>query len=42
MSKTNKTIDFIDTSRIKNEFTGDMKVKDHSKIEDISNQIRFV
>ncbi len=42
MSKTNKTIDFIDTSRIKNQFTGDMKMKEHSNIETISNKIRFV
>lgn len=42
MSKTNKTIDFIDTSRIKNEFTENMKIKDNSKIEDISNKIRYV
>lgn len=31
MSKTNKTIDFIDTSQIKSEFTQDMKLKKQTK-----------
>ena len=33
MSKTNKTIDFIDTSQIKSEFTEDMKLKNNGKQE---------
>lgn len=33
MSKTNKTIDFIDTSRLKNDLTYDNKVKNTTNVE---------
>jgi hypothetical protein len=42
MSKTNKTIDFIDTSRIKGEITQDMRVRDKTNLEELSNKIRNV
>lgn len=42
MSKTNKTIDHIDTSRIKKEFTQDMKLKQPFKLEEVQNKIRTI
>jgi hypothetical protein len=42
MSKTNKTIDFIDTSRIKGELTQGMRVRDKANLEELSNKIRTV
>lgn len=42
MSKTNKTIDFIDTSQIKSELTQDNKIKSKTKVEELENKIRFV
>jgi hypothetical protein len=42
MSKTNKTIDHIDTSRIKKEFTHDMKLREPFKLEEVENKIRSV
>lgn len=35
MSKTNKTIDFIDTSQIKSELTQDLKLKAKTKVESL-------
>lgn len=42
MSKTNKTIDFIDTSRIKGDLTQDLRVKEKANLEELSNKIRSV
>lgn len=42
MSKTNKTIDFIDTSRMRNEVTADLHMKNREKVDEISNRIRSV
>ena len=33
MSKINKTIDFIDTSRIKGDLTQDLRVKEKANLE---------
>lgn len=41
MSKTNKTIDFIDTSQIKRD-TNDMKLKNKYKMDELENKIRSV
>lgn len=35
MSKTNKTIDHIDTSRVKKEFNEEMKLKQPAKAEEV-------
>ena len=40
-SKTNQTIDHIDTSRIRNDFTQDMKLKEPLKMEEVENKIRI-
>lgn len=42
MQKSNKTIDHIDTSRIKKEFTEDMKLKQPFKVEEVENKIRTI
>jgi hypothetical protein len=42
MTKTNKTIDFIDTSRIKGDLTQDMRVKEKTNMEELHNKIRNV
>jgi len=42
MSKTNKTIDFIDTSQIKSDLTQDLKLKAKTKVESLENKIRYV
>lgn len=42
MSKTNKTIDFIDTSQIKSQLTTDLKLKESAKVQDMEHKIRTI